>query len=64
MAKEKTYSAIAKQFIKYNGEYLETGDKFKVKESDVEELSEYAHIEIPEETADQNPGQPGEGGGE
>lgn len=46
---EKTFNAVAKQFIKYGGEYLKAGGKFQVKESDVGELSKYAEIEIPEE---------------
>lgn len=46
---KKTFNAVAKQFIKYGGEYLKAGGKFQVKESDVEELSKYAEIEIPEE---------------
>lgn len=46
---EKTFNAVARQFIKYGGEYLKAGGKFQVKESDVEELSKYAEIEIPEE---------------
>lgn len=50
MAKEKTYKAVAKDFIKYGGEHLKPDDKFQVKESDVEELKAYADIEIPEET--------------
>lgn len=56
---EKTYNAVAKQFIKYGGEHLKDGDKFQVKESDVKELSNYAEIEVPEEE-NQDPN--GEGG--
>lgn len=65
MAKEKTFKAEAKDFIKYGGEHLKTGDKFQVKESDVEELKAYAEIEIPKETTSPpvNPGE-GEGGQE
>lgn len=64
-AAEVTYNAVAKQFIKYGGEHLKAGDKFKVKESDVEELSSFAEIEIPaaDETQNSN-GQEGESGGE
>lgn len=47
---EKTYDAVSKEFIKYGGEHLKPGDKFKVKESDVKELSDFAEIEIPEGT--------------
>lgn len=50
MAKEKTFKAVAKDFIKYGGEHLKPDDKFEVKESDVEELKAYADIEIPKET--------------
>lgn len=50
MAKEKTFKAIAKDFIKYGGEHLKPGDEFQVKESDVEELKAYADIEITKET--------------
>lgn len=46
---EKTFNAVAKQFIKYNGEHLKAGDKFQIKESDVEELSKHAEIEISKE---------------
>jgi len=46
---EKTFSAVSKEFIKYGGQHLEPGEKFKVKESEVKELSDYAEIEIPEE---------------
>lgn len=48
---EKEFDAVAKQSIKYGGNYLKAEDKFKVKESDVKELSDYAEIEIPEETS-------------
>ena len=50
MAKEKTFKAKAKHFIKYDGEDSKPGDKFQVKESDAEELKAYAEIEIPKET--------------
>ncbi len=50
MAKEKTFKAVAKDFIKYGGEHLKPDDKFEVKESDVDELKAYADIEIPKET--------------
>lgn len=60
MAKEKTFKAVAKDFIKYGGEHLKPGDEFQVKESDVEELKAYAKIEIPKETTPP-PGTPGEG---
>ncbi len=59
----KRFNATAKQFIKYNGEYLGTGDKFQVKESDVKELSKYADIDIPEERLPLD-GQEGEEAGE
>jgi hypothetical protein len=62
MAKEKTFKANAKDFIKYCGEYLKPGDKFQVKESDVEELKAYAEIEIPKETTTP-PDNSGEGQG-
>lgn len=53
---EKTFNAVAKQFIKYGGKHLKTGDKFQVKESDVEELSKYAEIEIlKEDENNENP---------
>ena len=60
MAKEKTFKAVAKDFIKYGGEHLKPDDKFEVKESDVEELKAYADIEIPKETTTP-PGNPGTG---
>lgn len=65
MAKEKTFKAVAKDFIKYGGEHLKPDDKFEVKESDVEELNAYADIEIPKEITPPpvNPGQ-GQGGQE
>lgn len=46
---ETTYKAIAKQFIKYDGEFLAAGDEFQVKESDAEELKAFADIDIPKE---------------
>lgn len=66
---EKTFNAVAKQFIKYDGQHLKAGAKFQVKESDVEELSKYAEIEIPKEEppVDPNNGQDnqqGENGGQ
>lgn len=61
---EKTFNAVAKQFIKYNGEHLKAGDKFEVKESDIKELSKYAEIESLEEEENQNSdGEDGEQGG-
>ncbi|APM40484.1 hypothetical protein [Clostridium kluyveri] len=45
----KKYNAIARQHIKYNGAFMKTGEKFKVNEKDIEELSKYADIEIPKE---------------
>jgi hypothetical protein len=60
MAKEKTFKAVAKDFIKYGGEHLKPEDKFEVKESDVEELKAYADIEIPKETTT-SPGNTGTG---
>lgn len=58
MAKEKTYPAIANQYIKYGGEYIEQGEEFEVKASDIEELKQFAKISIPES------GQEGEKEGE
>jgi hypothetical protein len=58
---EITYDAVAKQFIKYGGEHLKAGDKFKVNKSDVEELSNYADMEIPKED-ENNQNSNGEGG--
>lgn len=48
MAKEKTYPAIANQYIKYGGQYIEQGEEFEVKVSEVEELKQFAKINIPE----------------
>lgn len=63
MAKEKTYPAIANQHIKYDGKYIAKDEKFKVKISDVEELKQFAQIDIPEgEENNQEPN--GEGGQE
>ncbi len=58
MAKEKTYPAIANQYIKYDGQYIEQGEEFEVKVSEVEELKQFAKITIPES------GQEGEKEGE
>lgn len=63
MAKEKTFKAVAKDFIKYGGAHLKPDDKFEVKESDVEELKDYAEIEIPKETTTP-PGNTGDGQGQ
>lgn len=46
---EKTFKAIARQFIKYDGEFIKSEEEFQVKESDVDELKVYAEIEIPKE---------------
>lgn len=43
--KVKQYKGTAKQCIKYAGEYLNIGDKFDIKEKDIEELKQYADIE-------------------
>ena len=51
---EKTYKAIAKQFIKYGGNHLTPGQEFEVKESAVEELKQFADIIIPEVKQDEN----------
>lgn len=58
MAKEKTYLAIANQYIKYGGKYIEQGEEFEVKVSDSEELKQFAKINILES------GQEGEKEGE
>lgn len=60
---EKEFDAVAKQSIKYGGEYLKAGAKFKVKESDVKEVSNYADIEIPKESDNSGTGQDGQGAG-
>lgn len=52
---EKTYKAIAKQFIKYGGNHLAPGQEFEVKESAIEELKQFADITIPEDKPDVNP---------
>lgn len=57
---EREFKAVAKDFIKYGGDHLKPGDKFKVKESDAEELKAYADIETPKETTPP-PANPGEG---
>ena len=44
--KIKQYKGTAKQFIKYAGRFLNVGDKFDVAEKDVEELGQYAYIEV------------------
>ena len=63
---ERTFKAKTMQFIKYGGEHLKEGEEFEVKESDVEELSKYAEIEIPKEAENpptNPPGKEGEGAG-
>lgn len=50
-AAEKSYKAVAKQFIKYGGNHLRPGQQFEVKESAVEELKQFADITISEEKA-------------
>lgn len=60
---ERTFKAKARQFIKYGGEHLKEDQEFEVKESDVEELSKYADIEIPKE-AETPPVTPPNGEGE
>ncbi|GAA0076188.1 hypothetical protein UT300005_05660 [Clostridium sp. CTA-5] len=69
MAKEKTYPAIANQNIKYDGKFINKDEKFKVKVSDVDELKQFAKIDIPEGEEDNQDlngdgGQQGDGGGE
>lgn len=66
MSKGKTYAAIAKQFIKYDGKFIKEDEKFRVKASDVEELKAFAKIDIPEgEVIDKDDGtDEGENGGE
>lgn len=61
---EKVFNAIARQFIKYNGEHLKAGDKFKVNESHIKELIKYADIEIPTEDNSSNNSEEGEKAGE
>lgn len=39
------YKGIAKKFIKYDGKFLNAGEKFDIEEKDVEELKQYADIE-------------------
>ncbi|GEM_PF-3171353 len=51
---EKSYKAVAKQFIKYGGNHLRPGQEFEVKESAVEELKQFADITIPEDKPDVN----------
>ncbi len=62
MAKGKTYPAIANQNIKYDGKYINKDEKFKVKVRDVEELKQFAKIDIPE--GEENTESPGESEGE
>lgn len=47
---EKSYKAVARQFIKYGGKFIKAEEEFQVKESDVKELKVYADIDIPEES--------------
>jgi hypothetical protein len=60
---ETTYNATAKQFIKYGGKFLNNGDEFQVKKSDVDELKAFAKIDIPKENTEdsQPPVDPGTG---
>lgn len=39
------YKGIAKKFIKYDGKFLNVGEKFDIEEKDIEELKQYADIE-------------------
>lgn len=50
-AKKKEFKAVARQQIKYGGEYIQKGQEFKVNEKDVEELKQYADIEESEATS-------------
>lgn len=61
---EKVFNAVAKQFIKYNGKHLKAGDKFKVNESHIKELSKYAEIEMPTEDNTSDDSGEGEKAGE
>ena len=44
-----TYKAKASKFIKYGGKFINEGEEFEVKISDVEEMKKHAEIEIPKE---------------
>ena len=44
-----TYKAKATKFIKYGGKFINEGEEFEVKISDVEEMKKHADIEIPKE---------------
>lgn len=44
--KIKQYKGTAKQFIKYAGQFIKVGEKFDIEEKDVEELGQYADIEV------------------
>lgn len=48
MAKS-TYKAKASKFIKYEGKFINEGEDFEVKISDVEEMKKHADIDIPKE---------------
>nr|DAU22311.1 MAG TPA: hypothetical protein [Caudoviricetes sp.] len=54
---EKSYKAVAKQFIKYGGNHLVPGQEFEVRESSVEELKQFADITISEEKDNEDNGQ-------
>lgn len=58
-----TYKAKARKFIKYDGKFINEGDKFEVKIADVEEMKKHADIEIPK-GATPPPANPGEGQGD
>lgn len=44
--KIKKYKGTAKQHIKYGGRYIIPREKFDIEEKDVEELGQYADIEV------------------
>lgn len=60
----KQYKGIAKQCIKYAGEFIKAGCEFNVAEKDVEELKQYAEIEEVELEPDNNGAEDGEKEGE
>lgn len=39
------YKAIARQHIKYEGKPIKAGEVFEIKESDLDELRQYAELE-------------------
>ncbi|NFA43709.1 hypothetical protein EXM65_14355 [Clostridium botulinum] len=54
MEENTRYKAIAKQYIKYDGEHIKQGEEFEVKVNDVEELKQFADIEIFEQIENKN----------